>query len=110
MTAGRTTIPESTATWTDILEASRDRMLAAARSGETQGDRLHGGRVVHLHAAEAASTRPRPRSRSPEPDRPVAALAPAGCRADADGRLGAVDRDIAGGPSAADGERSRCVA
>ena len=33
MTAGRTTIPEPTATWTDTLAASRDRMLAAARAG-----------------------------------------------------------------------------
>src|SRR5437588_125229 len=70
---------------------------AAGRSDETQDDRLHGGRVVHLHAAEAVATRARPRPRSPEPDRPVAALAPRWCRADADGRLGAVDRDIAGG-------------
>ena len=33
MTAGRTTIPEPTATWTETLAASRDRMLAAARAG-----------------------------------------------------------------------------
>src|SRR5438105_376098 len=44
MTAGRTTIPESTATWTDILEASRDRMLAAARAGR------HGAAIL-AHAA-----------------------------------------------------------
>ena len=44
MTAGRTTIPESTATWTDTLEASRDRMLAAARAGR------HGAAIL-AHAA-----------------------------------------------------------
>ena len=83
---------------------------AAGRRPEAEKHRLHVGDVLHVHAAEAAATRARPRAGSPQPDRPVAALASSGRGAHTDRRLGPVDPDIARGPSAADGDRPRCVA
>ncbi len=80
------------------------------RPDQAEADRLHLGRVVHVHAAEAAAASARPCPRSPEPDRPVAVLAPWRRGAHADRWLGAIDGDVARGPSAADGHGPRCMA
>src|SRR5207249_1423185 len=60
----------------------------ARRPVPARTHRLHGGRIVHVHAAKAAAPRARPCPRPSEPDRPVAAVAPRRCGADADRRLG----------------------
>ena len=73
MTA-RTTIGEPTEKWTGALEASRDRVLAAARGGgHGMAALAHAtaGRMVAAWTLEPASIDPRDASRTDAHERPA---------------------------------------
>ena len=81
----------------------------AGRTGDDAGARAGSG-ALHLHPAQGPASRARSRARPPEPDRSVASLAAPRGDPDSDRRVGVLDGDAAGGPSAAGRRGPRGVA